>query len=114
MARWNDFRELRVLGEGGYGTVYLVEKKTDQTKHVIKVVSRRSTSPDDLKFVEQAALLHQSLIHTNFVKYRDAWYNADKTEFCIRMEYCDSGDLFQHIRIWFFFVLFSSIRTYKL
>ena len=113
MVNWDDFKKLRELGEGGFGAAYLVEKKSDQTKHVIKVVNVRSASPGDLKYAEQEAVTLQSLTHTNIIKYGDAWFNADKTEFCILMEYCDSGDLFQHIRIGFLFVLLLSLSTYN-
>ena len=112
MVNWDDFKKLRELGEGGFGAAYLVEKKSDQTKHVIKVVNTRSASPGDLNFAEKEARTLQSLIHTNIIKYGDAWFNADKTEFCILMEYCDSGDLFQHIRIGFISLCLDFINQY--
>ena len=75
------------------------------------MVNLRNASPNELKYAEQEAVTLQSLIHTNIIKYGDAWFNADKTEFCILMEYCDSGDLFQHIRIGYWFNVVTSVYS---
>ena len=49
LGKINDYTPLNVLGQGGFGTVYLVESEADKTKYAIKLISVDKNTKNDAK-----------------------------------------------------------------
>ena len=86
-----------LLGEGGYGVVYKVTKKTlTSTKnYAIKVFDKINLYQDEdnerISRVLNEIRIHRSLNHENICKYEHSFEDSDKVY--IVMEYCEKGTL---------------------
>ena len=92
------FKRIREIGGGGFGEAYLVERKTDGKKFVIKDIVTDTLDEQGIAFAQEEATKMQNLTHANIVRYEDAWRDERDEHFYILMEYCESGDLEDHIR----------------
>ena len=87
------YRQVKLLGEGGYGKVYLSERKSDLKQFASKV-QQRSNERDFENFKEELKML-QKLDHPNIVKYYETY--IDEKYIYLVMEYIDGGELFEKI-----------------
>jgi hypothetical protein len=88
---FGEYRLLRKLGGGGFGTVYLGEHVRDQTLAAVKVLHARLTDPIELKeFINEARTIR--LKHPNIVSLLDFGIGADDAPFLI-MENAPYGTL---------------------
>jgi serine/threonine protein kinase len=78
------------IGEGSYGKIYLVIRKTDQKKLVLK---RNFKKHNKDKYFANKFKNHNL---PNVVEIYDCFY--DKDEFCILMELCNNGPLSDFIK----------------
>jgi NIMA (never in mitosis gene a)-related kinase len=108
-----DFEILNKLGKGSFGVVYKVRRKADKTIYVMKQINI-----SQLNSVFKAAALNEvkilsSLENPYIVKYYDSF--LEKNFLNIIMEFCEGGDLTNHIKgqmgrplteikIWKFFI----------
>ena len=91
----NDIYKIeKLLGEGGYGKVYLVRHKKMNLLRAMKVIPIYSKN-EKQKIDEEIELLKQ-LDHPNIVKLFE--YFSDKDNYYLITEYCRGGDLFDLIR----------------
>lgn len=97
----NQYRTLNLLGSGGYGSVYLVERLGDGTRFVSKKILVREITEVDEYSREAKDLV--TLRHRHIVSYEDDFVHVEygslepKTFFIIIMEYCPEGDLKEKI-----------------
>ena len=106
------YREVRLLGKGGFGSATLVEERVPPTGRLL-VVKEVRLAPRDAKAAEDAkreARFLRALQHPNIVAYVDSFLEhsggapggggagAAPTAFKIVMEYADGGDLNQRIQ----------------
>ena len=90
------FKSLRLLGRGSFGTVTLVKDVRDRKLFALKRI--RNTSDSKQKHTRDEIEVMQKLEHhPSIVHLVDVFMNSGKTEVCLLMTYCDSGDLAQMI-----------------
>jgi len=99
----NQYRTLHLLGAGGYGSVYLVDRVCDGAQFVSKKIH-----VSDLTQVDEYSLEAKELItlrHKHIVSYEEDFVHVEygglepKTFFIIIMEYCPEGDLKEKIEV---------------
>lgn len=71
------FEEIEELGLGGFGNVYKVKHKIDETKYAIKKIPITSDLVEDNYDVFQEVKLLSRLNHPNIVKYFSSWVDVD-------------------------------------
>jgi serine/threonine protein kinase len=92
-----DFSDIRKLGEGGMGNVYLATQVALDRKVVIKELSSNMLKdPKLIKRFENEAKSAAGLDHDNIIRVFD--FGEDKHSFFISMEYIDGLDLEQLMR----------------
>ncbi|PWN86468.1 kinase-like protein [Acaromyces ingoldii] len=62
----------RLLGEGGFGKVYEVERASDKKLFALKIVTV-STNAEQRKIAAQEAALHSKLAHRNVIALLEYW-----------------------------------------
>eukprot|EP01138_Halocafeteria_seosinensis_P002823 gb/GECG01002884.1/.p1 GENE.gb/GECG01002884.1/~~gb/GECG01002884.1/.p1 ORF type:complete len:1178 (+),score=233.70 gb/GECG01002884.1/:1-3534(+) len=85
------YRTVKAVGKGSFGKAFLVERKADKEKFVLKQVNLSQMSRKERREAENEVKLLQSLRHPNIVAYEEAFQH--RGNLCIVMEYADSGDL---------------------
>uniref|UniRef100_A0A7S2JXS4 non-specific serine/threonine protein kinase n=1 Tax=Zooxanthella nutricula TaxID=1333877 RepID=A0A7S2JXS4_9DINO len=97
----NQYRQMRLIGSGGYGSVYLVERLHDGVQFVSKKILVRDITEVDEYSKEAKELV--TLRHRHIVSYEEDFVHVEygalepKTYFIIVMEYCPEGDLKEKI-----------------
>ena len=78
---------MKVLGAGSYGKVFLAVNKKDPTmKIAIKVIKKTGMSEDDLLGLKREVAIMQQVDHPNIVKYYETY--DDKKYIYLCMELC--------------------------
>jgi len=90
------YEKIRLLGQGSYGTAYLVRDRTTGRRganRVLKEVDlgRMSTSMREDARAEVDVL--SALQHVNVVAYYASFFHEASSKLCIVMEFADGGDL---------------------
>lgn len=87
---------MKVLGSGSYGKVFLAQNKEDPSiKIAIKVMNKRDMTEDDLQSLRREVQIMQQVDHPSIVKYHETY--DDKKYIYLCMELCTGGDLFKKI-----------------
>lgn len=90
------FKEIKKLGQGGFGTVYLYKNKITDQEVAIKFVDlRKIMSPEDVSRVFSEVSILRGLHHKNIVDLIDVFEVNNKS--CFVMEYCSGGELKKYI-----------------
>lgn len=91
------FKEIKKLGQGGFGTVHLYKNKINGNEVAIKFVDlRRIMSPEDVNRVFSEVSILRGLHHKNIVDLIDVFEVENKS--CFVMEYCSGGELKKYIQ----------------
>ncbi|NXL63563.1 NEK3 kinase, partial [Chordeiles acutipennis] len=90
-----EYKVLKVLGEGSFGRALLVHHRTSDQKYAMKEIRLPMSSSDVEKSRKEAVLLAK-MKHPNIVAYKES-FEADGHLYIV-MEYCDDGDLMQKIK----------------
>ena len=85
------YNQLKLLGAGGFGRAWLVERQRDKKWFVIKHVSLVNLSEEDRRRAQQEARVLEKMEHPNIVGFVDAF--EKNGDLCIVMNYVDGGDL---------------------
>ena len=97
----DSYKAIRLLGEGGYGAVWLVKRISDGTFHAAKIMDdskcKRKTWCDDRSaLIPDEILLSETLDHPNLINLHEIYF--EQNSWIILMEYIpDFVDLFDHI-----------------
>jgi len=93
----NHFENIRVIGRGSFGKVYLVQKKDTNEYYAMKVLKKEwiSTAAQKLHTIAERKIL-QEIDSPFVVKLHYAFQNPDKLYFV--MDFLNGGEMFTHIR----------------
>ena len=86
----------KALGQGSFGTVYLVKHLQLQRYFAMKVIKKKTKSPTEEESLMNEINILRKLDHPNILKITD-FYNL-KNEYNIITEYCQEGELFDEIK----------------
>eukprot|EP00042_Codosiga_hollandica_P049865 m.586342 g.586342 ORF g.586342 m.586342 type:complete len:590 (+) comp57977_c0_seq1:158-1927(+) len=89
-----EYEEVRRVGKGSEGSVYLVRHLRSDALFVIKKIFSKNASPLTANEVRILAQLH----HPNVVRYYHSFLDARREHLCIVQEYCSGGTLEERIR----------------
>ncbi|NXG54315.1 NEK3 kinase, partial [Hemiprocne comata] len=90
-----EYKVLKVLGEGSFGRALLVHHQISDQKYAMKEI-RLPLSSSDVENSRKEAILLAKMKHPNIVAYKES-FEADGHLYIV-MEYCDDGDLMQKIK----------------
>lgn len=91
------YKRLKTLGEGAFGTAYLVECQSTREMAVIKQIDIQNLNEAERKEALKEAKVMEALSrHPNIVKFREV-YKTKNGRLCIVMDYCDGGDILSEI-----------------
>ena len=91
----NNYKKTKVLGQGSFGTVYLVKHKLLNNLFAMKVIKKTNKSEKDEVLMNEINILRK-LDHPNIVKIND--FYTTPTEYILVTEYCPEGELFYEIK----------------
>ncbi len=92
-----NYKRLRKLGEGSYGTVYLVNHNYSNQSRAMKIITKKNTENNqivDMEIINEIEIL-KKMDHPNIVKIFE-FYNSTKNYYLIT-EFCKHGELFDKI-----------------
>lgn len=90
------YEEIRKLGQGGFGSVYLCKNVISKANVAIKFIEFNSLmSTEDVNRVYSEIGVLRGLRHPNIVYLMDAFATTDKM--CFVMEYCGGGELTHYL-----------------
>ncbi|XP_055493448.1 serine/threonine-protein kinase Nek3 isoform X1 [Leucoraja erinacea] len=90
----DEYRVLKVIGEGSFGRALLVQTRHENYKYVMKEI-QLSKNPSGLQRSRREAVLLATMKHPNIVAFIDS-FEAEGHLYIV-MEYCDGGDLTQKL-----------------
>ncbi|KFP69987.1 Serine/threonine-protein kinase Nek3, partial [Acanthisitta chloris] len=90
-----EYKVLKVLGEGSFGRALLVHHRLSEQKYAMKEI-RLPMSSSGVENSRKEAVLLAKMKHPNIVAYKES-FEADGHLYIV-MEYCDDGDLMQKIK----------------
>ncbi|NXP19694.1 NEK3 kinase, partial [Scytalopus superciliaris] len=90
-----EYKVLKVLGEGSFGRALLVHHRISDQKYAMKEI-RLPMSSSGVENSRKEAVLLAKMKHPNIVAYKES-FEADGHLYIV-MEYCDDGDLMQKIK----------------
>jgi serine/threonine protein kinase len=90
------YKELKKLGQGGFGSVYLYKHTITKDDVAIKFIDFDSlNSTEDVNRVFSEMVVLRGLKHPNIVQLHDAFTTNDKV--CLVMEFCSGGELSHYL-----------------
>ena len=84
-----NYNEIRDIGGGGYGSVWLAENKTDKKHYAVKKIRLRSRDDEDRTMRE--ASMHASFDHPNIARYNFSWEEELSLEETLRAASAGGG-----------------------
>ncbi|KFV00314.1 Serine/threonine-protein kinase Nek3, partial [Tauraco erythrolophus] len=90
-----EYKVLKVLGQGSFGRALLVHHRISDQKYAMKEI-RLPMSSSGIENSRKEAVLLAKMRHPNIVAYKES-FEADGHLYIV-MEYCDDGDLMQKIK----------------
>lgn len=90
------FKVLKFVGKGSYGSVFLVQRMADGQTYALKEMDVRSMSQAEREDSANEIRLLASVSHANVIAYNEAFLDGNRL--CIIMEYAPDGDLAKIIK----------------
>ena len=87
------YEEVKPLGKGAFGMVYLVRERATKRKWVMKRVALKGMQPRERQSAFQEARLLQRLRHPHICSYQDSFVNKPTNQLCLVMTFCPGGDM---------------------
>ncbi|KDR69178.1 hypothetical protein GALMADRAFT_104121 [Galerina marginata CBS 339.88] len=89
----DDYEALDVIGNGSFGIIRKVRRKTDGLLFARKELNFEKMSERDRKQIVAEVNILKDLHHDHIVRYHDRYVDRDAGILYILMEYCGGGDL---------------------
>ena len=89
----SDFEVLKRLGEGSFGSVYQVRRKSDGKIYAMKKVKMLSLSTKEKENALNEVRILASIKSENIISYKDAFYDDGSSCLCIIMDFAAKGDV---------------------
>ena len=91
-----NFEFLSFIGEGAFGVVKLAQDKETKEKVAIKILEKKKilNKEDQIRVKREIEILKKTN-HLNVIKAKKIF--NDSENIYIIMEYCEKGELFEHI-----------------
>jgi serine/threonine protein kinase len=93
-----DFKQIKLLGEGAFAAVYKVTRYADGGTYALKKVKLPSLSDKEKQNALNEIRLLASVRHENIISYKDAFCDERSRCLCIVTELADRGDLMAQIQ----------------
>ena len=90
-----DYQKKELIDNGSSGLIYKIFNTKEKNYYIMKQILLKKI--DDIKRVENEAIILKNITHDNFVKYYDSF--KDNNSFYIIMEYCDNSNLKKFINL---------------
>ncbi|EGR33931.1 protein kinase domain protein [Ichthyophthirius multifiliis] len=97
MSQLSHFKIIKPLGEGTFGTVYLVNRIQDQKQYAMKKVKMMCLSTREQENALNEVRILASLKSENIIRYKNAFIDNPTQTLCIIMEFATKGDLQKQI-----------------
>ena len=95
-AKLTDFKPIRIIGKGGFGVVYLVEKKTDSQLYAMKQIKKeliiKKNMITSIKFEKDIL----NIVHHPFLVGMEYCFQT-KINIYFVMKYFKGGELYKHL-----------------
>ena len=92
----SDFKLLKELGKGSYGTIYTVKSYIDDNIYVMKKMELNHLKEKQQKECYREVSILRKVSHPNIIKYYSSF--LEKENLYIIMEYAEMGDLYSLIK----------------
>ncbi|XP_074651096.1 serine/threonine-protein kinase Nek1-like isoform X2 [Tubulanus polymorphus] len=89
------YQKIKKIGEGSFGTAYLVKSKKDGSQYVIKEINISRMQRKEREEARKEVAVLAQMKHPNIVAYRESFEEIGSLYIC--MDYCDGGDLYSKI-----------------
>ena len=90
------YEEVKALGKGSFGAVFLMRERTTRRSWVMKKIKLPRDKRERQAAFQEAKLLQQ-LRHPHICSYHDSFVDKPTNQLCVVMTFCPGGDL--HARI---------------
>lgn len=80
------YQPVRVLGEGSFGKVYLMQDKVQRKLLCVKVIKIKNIPKKERDATKLEVDLLRRLHHPNIVRYIDSFLSKNQDSLCIAME----------------------------
>lgn len=94
-----DFEEIKPLGKGAFGQVFLVKRKSDNQLYAMKKVKIGTMNSKDKDNALNEVRVLASMEHPNIISYKEAFYDEESLSLLMIMEYAEDGDLQSKIKM---------------
>jgi len=88
---------LSKLGEGSYGSVYLVLDDKTQKRHVMKRIRIQGMADQELQDCRNEIEILQMMVNPYIIRYQHSF--VAKGSLCIVMDYAERGDLYEQVKL---------------
>jgi len=89
----NKYIEERMIGQGSFGQVFLVRRRSDNLKLVMKKIRIGNVSDKEMEAFNLEIRLLSELEHPCIVSYMESFIDRPTETLCVIMAFCDGGDL---------------------
>jgi len=89
------YKRIKSIGQGGNGSVDLVERTSDGQLFALKIIPLHFLSAQEKKLAESEVTLLKVLVAPTIIRYYESFNEDD--QICILMEYARGGSLFDKI-----------------
>jgi serine/threonine protein kinase len=87
-SRMARYEQIRVLGEGSFGKVYLMRQRDERQLVCVKVIKIKNIPRKEREACKMEVDLLRRLNHPNIVGYRESFVHSNKESLCIVMQVC--------------------------
>lgn len=94
--KFNSLEEFEIqqrLGEGAFGTVYKIRRKSNNKIYALKKVQFKNLAHKEKENALNEVRILASLNSPYIIKYKDSFYDEGSGFLCIIMEFASNGDL---------------------